>query len=30
MWLEIQMEFFHKTMPDKAKRIRDKLKEGKL
>lgn len=24
------MEFFHKTMPEKAKRIREQLKEGKL
>ncbi|GBE00877.1 hypothetical protein BMS3Abin08_00300 [bacterium BMS3Abin08] len=29
-WLETQMEFFHKTMPEKAKRIREMLKEGKL
>jgi hypothetical protein len=29
-WLEAQMEFFHKAMPDKAKKIRDKLREGKL
>ncbi len=25
MWLEAQMEFFHKAMPEKAKRIRKKL-----
>lgn len=29
-WIEAQMEFFHKAMPDKAKKIRDRLKEGKL
>lgn len=29
-WLEAQMEFFHKAMPEKAKRIREKLKSGKL
>ena len=29
-WLEAQMEFFHKAMPEKAKRIRDKLLEGEL
>lgn len=29
-WLEAQMEFFHKAMPDKAKEIRDKLKKGEL
>ncbi|GBE06000.1 hypothetical protein BMS3Abin10_01641 [bacterium BMS3Abin10] len=29
-WLEAQMEFFHKAMPEKAKKIRDKLKEGLL
>ncbi len=29
-WLEAQMEFFHKAMPEKAKRIRDELKEGRL
>ena len=29
-WLEEQMEFFHKTMPLKAKRIRDKLQKGEL
>ncbi len=29
-WLEAQMEFFHKAMPAKAKRIRERLKEGKL
>ena len=29
-WLEAQMEFFHKAMPNEAKRIRDKLKRGEL
>lgn len=29
-WLEAQMEFFHKAMPEKAKRIREKLKKGEL
>ncbi len=29
-WLEAQMEFFHKAMPDRVKKIRDKLREGKL
>jgi hypothetical protein len=29
-WLQTQMEFFHKTMPQKAKRIREMLKEGEL
>jgi len=29
-WLEAQMEFFHKAMPPKAKRIRDKLQRGEL
>jgi len=24
-WLEAQMEFFYKAMPEKAKKIRDKL-----
>ncbi|MEW6213943.1 MAG: hypothetical protein AB1478_01865 [Nitrospirota bacterium] len=27
-WLEAQMEFFHKAMPVKAKRIREKLSRG--
>lgn len=27
-WLEAQMEFFHKAMPEKAKRIRDRFKRG--
>ena len=29
-WLEAQMEFFHKAMPLKAKRIREKLRRGKI
>lgn len=29
-WLEAQMEFFHKAMPAKAKRIRERLKKGNL
>ncbi len=29
-WLEAQMEFFHKAMPPKAKRIREKLRRGKI
>ena len=29
-WLEAQMEFFHKAMPVKAKKIREKLNSGKL
>ena len=29
-WLEAQMEFFYKTMPKKAKKIRDKLMRGEL
>ena len=24
-WLQAQMEFFHKAMPEKAKKIRDRL-----
>ena len=27
-WLEAQMEFFHKAMPDKAKGMRDRLQKG--
>ena len=27
-WLQAQMEFFYRAMPDEAKRIRDKLKRG--
>ncbi|TAN44195.1 MAG: hypothetical protein EPN22_06825 [Nitrospirae bacterium] len=29
-WLETQMEFFYKTMPPKAKRLRDSLKKEDL
>ena len=29
-WLEAQMEFFYKAMPQKAKDIRDRLKRGEL
>jgi hypothetical protein len=29
-WPEAQMEFFHKAMPPKAKRIREKLRKGEL
>jgi len=29
-WLESQMEFFHKAMPPKAKKIREKLKKGEI
>ena len=29
-WLEAQMEFFHKAMPLKAKRIREKLQKPGL
>lgn len=29
-WLEAQMEFFHKAMPEKAKRIRDKMKVNRV
>ena len=29
-WLEAQMEFFYKAMPEKAKKIRDLLKNGEL
>jgi TPP-dependent pyruvate/acetoin dehydrogenase alpha subunit len=27
--LQAQMEFFHKTMTEKARQVRDRLKEGK-
>ena len=27
-WLEAQMEFFHKAMPLKAKKIRERLQSG--
>lgn len=29
-WLEAQMEFFHKAMPEKAKRIREKFRKGEI
>ncbi|MBI5194632.1 MAG: hypothetical protein HZA08_14535 [Nitrospirae bacterium] len=29
-WLEAQMEFFYKVMPERSKEIRDKLKRGEL
>jgi len=29
-WLQAQMEFFYKAMPNEAKRIRDKLKRGEM
>jgi hypothetical protein len=29
-WLEAQMEFFYKAMPLKSKRIREKLRKGKI
>jgi hypothetical protein len=29
-WLEAQMEFFHKAMPAKAKRIRERLRKGEM
>jgi hypothetical protein len=29
-WLQAQMEFFHKAMPAKAKRIREKLRKGDI
>ncbi|OGW31078.1 MAG: hypothetical protein A3J81_01555 [Nitrospirae bacterium RIFOXYB2_FULL_43_5] len=29
-WLEAQMEFFHKAMPQRAKRIRKKIEKGQL
>ena len=29
-WLEAQMEFFHKAMPPRAKRIREKLRNPGL
>ncbi len=30
MWLEEQMRFFHEAMPEKAKRIRERLATGEL
>jgi hypothetical protein len=29
-WLEAQMEFFHKAMPLKAKRIRARFRRGEI
>jgi len=29
-WLQAQMEFFHNSMPEKAKKIRDRLREGAI
>lgn len=29
-WLESQMEFFHKAMPPKAKKVREKLRKGEI
>jgi hypothetical protein len=29
-WLQAQMEFFYRAMPNEAKRIRDKLKRGEI
>jgi hypothetical protein len=29
-WLQAQMEFFHKAMPKKAKRVREMIKKGEL
>jgi len=29
-WLEVQMEFFHKAMPEKAKKIRERFREGDI
>lgn len=29
-WLQMQMEFYHKAMPDRAKRIREKINRGEL
>ncbi len=29
-WLEAQMEFFHKAMPKKAKKIRERLMKGEI
>lgn len=29
-WLQAQMEFFHNAMPEKAKMIREKLRNGQL
>ena len=29
-WLQAQMEFFHKAMPAKAKKIREKFEKGEI
>jgi hypothetical protein len=29
-WLQAQMEFFHKAMPPKAKKIREKFEKGEI
>jgi S-adenosylmethionine:diacylglycerol 3-amino-3-carboxypropyl transferase len=29
-WLQAQMEFFHKAMPPKTKKIREKLRRGEI
>jgi uncharacterized coiled-coil DUF342 family protein len=29
-WLQAQMEFFHKNMPAKAKKIREKFEKGEI
>ncbi|MEW6068482.1 MAG: hypothetical protein AB1610_09355 [Nitrospirota bacterium] len=29
-WLQAQMEFFHRAMPAKAKRIRERLRKGEI
>jgi hypothetical protein len=29
-WLEAQMEFFHRAMSEKAKKIRERLERGNL
>ena len=29
-WLQAQMEFFHKAMPAKSKKIREKFEKGEI
>jgi len=29
-WLQAQMEFFHKSMPARAKKIREKFEKGEI
>lgn len=29
-WLEAQMEFFHKAMPEKARKIRERFRRGEI